>query len=67
MPGIGTQASAATPATANQPDIKLDIPDGSSSEEESDRESNDKSLLVSSSLLPSSDEGGQANQLAGSR
>jgi hypothetical protein len=34
--GIGTQASAAAPATANQLVIKLDNNDGSSSNEESD-------------------------------
>jgi hypothetical protein len=66
VPGIGTQASAAAPVTANQTIIKLDNNDGSSSKEESDGESNDESSLGSSSLLTSSDEGGQANQPAGS-
>jgi hypothetical protein len=66
VPGVGTQAFAATPAMANQPVIKLDITDSSSSEEESDGESNDESSLGSSSSLTSSDEGGQASQPAGS-
>jgi hypothetical protein len=65
--GIGTQASAAAPATANQPVIKLDNTDDSSSKEESDGKSNNESSLGSSSLLTSSDEDGQDNQLAGSR
>jgi hypothetical protein len=66
VPGVGSQASAAASATANQPVIKLDNTDGSSSEEESDGESNDESSLGSSSLWTSSDEGSQANQPASS-
>jgi hypothetical protein len=37
-PGVGIQAFAAAPATANQPVIELDNTDGSSSKEESDGE-----------------------------
>jgi hypothetical protein len=66
VPGVGTQTSAAAPATANQPVIELDNTDGSSSKEESEGESNDESSLGSSSLLTSSDEGGQASQPASS-
>jgi hypothetical protein len=65
-PGFGTKASAATPATANQPVIELDQTNGFSSNE-SEEESNDESSTGSSSLLTSSDEGGQASQPAGSR
>ena len=66
-PGIGTQASAATPATADQLIIELDQTNDSFSKEESDKESDDESSSGSSSLLTSSDEDGQASQPAGSR
>jgi hypothetical protein len=66
VPGIGTQASAAASATANQPVIELDQTNGSTSKEESDGESNDESSSKSSSLSTSSDEDGQAHQPAGS-
>jgi hypothetical protein len=66
-PGFGTKASAAAPATADQPGIELDQTNGSSSGEESDRESGDVSSSGSSSLLTSNDEDGQASQPAGSR
>jgi hypothetical protein len=65
-PGVGTQASAATPATANQLVIELEQTDGSTSKEESDGESGDESSSRSSFLLTSSDEDGQASHLAGS-
>jgi hypothetical protein len=69
-PGVeqdfGTKASAATPATANQPVIELDQTNGSSSGEESEGESNDESSSGLSSPSTSSDEGGQASQPAGS-
>jgi hypothetical protein len=67
VPGIGTQASATAPATADQPVIKLDNTNSSSSEEESDGESNNESSSWSPSLSTSSDEGGKASQLASSR
>jgi hypothetical protein len=66
VPGIGTQASAATSATANQPVIELDQTKGPTSKEESDGESSDESSSGSSSLLTSIDEDGQACQPAGS-
>jgi hypothetical protein len=66
VPGIGTQASAATSATADQPVIELDQTNGSTSKEESDGESNDESSSRSSYSLTSSDEDGQARQPAGS-
>jgi hypothetical protein len=56
--GVGTQASAAASATADQLVIELDNTDGSSSKEESDGGSDDESFLGSSSLSTSSDEGG---------
>jgi hypothetical protein len=65
-PGIGTQASAAAPATANQQVIKLGNTNGSSSKYECDGESNDESYSESSSTSSYSDEGGQASQPAGS-
>jgi len=65
-PGFGTKASAAAPATADQPVIELDQTDGSSSGEESEGESDDESSSGSSSSSTSSDEGGQASQPAGS-
>ncbi len=65
-PGIGTQASAAATATANQPVIELDQTKGSASKEESDGESDDESSSGSSSSSTSSDEDGQACQPAGS-
>jgi hypothetical protein len=43
VPGIGTQASAATSATANQQVIELNQTDGSTSKEESDGERDDES------------------------
>ncbi len=64
--GFGTKASAAAPATADQPVIELDQTDGSSSGEESEEESDDESSSGSSSSSTSSDEGGQASQPAGS-
>jgi hypothetical protein len=63
--GIGTQASAAASATADQPVIELDHTDGSTSKEESDGESNDESSSGSSSSSTSSDENSQAHQPAG--
>ncbi len=66
LPGIGTQASAAASATANQPVIELNQTNGSTSKEESDGESNDESFSGLSSSSTSSDEDGQACQLAGS-
>jgi hypothetical protein len=63
--GIGTQASAAASATANQPVIELNQTDGSTSKEESDGESNDESSSLSSSLSTSIDEESQACQPAG--
>ncbi len=42
-PGVSTQASAAAPATANQPVIELDQTNGSTSKEEGDGESSDES------------------------
>jgi hypothetical protein len=48
--GVGTQASAAAPATANQPVIELDQTNGSTSKEESDGESGDESSSRSSFL-----------------
>jgi hypothetical protein len=65
-PGVGTQASAAEPATANQPVIELDQTNSSSSKDESDGERGNESSSRSSSLSASSDEDGQASQLAGS-
>ncbi len=65
-PGVGTQASASKPATADQPVIELDQTDSSSSKDESDGESSDESSSRSSSLSTSSDEDGQASQPAGS-
>jgi hypothetical protein len=67
VPGIGTQASAATSATADQPVVELNQTDSSTSKEESDGESDDESSSGSSSLSTSSDEDGQACQPAGSR
>jgi hypothetical protein len=64
--GVGTQASAAAPATANQPVIELDQTNSSSSKDVSDGESGDESSSRSSSMSISSDEDGQASQLAGS-
>jgi hypothetical protein len=64
--GVGNQASAAAPATANQPVIELDQTDSSSSKVKSDGDSGDKSSSRSSSLSTSSDEDGQATQPAGS-
>jgi hypothetical protein len=64
--GVGTQASAAAPATADQPVIELDQTNSSSSKDKSDGESGDESSSRSSSLLTSSDEDGQASQPAGS-
>jgi hypothetical protein len=63
--GFGTKASAAAPATADQPVIELDQTNGSSSGEESDGESGDVSSSGSSSLLTSSGEDGQASHPAG--
>ncbi len=65
-PGFGTKASAAAPATANQPVIELDQTNGSASGLESDGESGDVSSSGSSSLSTSSGEDGQASQPAGS-
>jgi hypothetical protein len=65
-PGVGTQASAAAPATADQPVIELNRTNSSSSKDESDGESGDESSSRSSSLLTSSDEDGQASQQASS-
>jgi hypothetical protein len=64
--GVGTQASAAALATANQPVIELDQTNSSSSKDKSDGESGDESSSRSSSSSTSSDEDGQASQLAGS-
>jgi hypothetical protein len=64
--GIGTQASAAASATADQPVIELDQTNGSTSKKESDGESDDESSSRSSSLSISSDKDGQACQPAGS-
>ena len=64
--GFGTKASAAAPATADQPVIELSQTNGSSSGEESEGESDDESSSGSSPLLTSSDEGGQACQPSGS-
>ena len=66
-PGFDTKASAAAPATADQPVIELDQTNGFSSGEESEGESDGESSSGLPSLLPSSDEGGQASQPAGSR
>jgi hypothetical protein len=63
--GIGTQASAAPSATANQPVIELDHTDGSTSEEESNGESDDQPSSGLSSSSTSSDEDSQAHQPAG--
>jgi hypothetical protein len=64
-PGFdGTKASAAAPATDDQPVIELGQTDGSSSGEESDGESGDVFFSGSSSLLTSSGEDGQASQPA---
>ncbi len=65
-PGFGTQASAATPATADQPVIEHDQTHSSSSKDESDGDSGDESSSRSSSSLTSSDEDGQASQPASS-
>jgi hypothetical protein len=65
VPGIGTQASAAASATANQPVIELDQTNSSTFKEESDGESDDESSSRSSSLSTSSDEDSQACQPAG--
>ncbi len=67
VPGIGTQASAAASATANQPVIELNQINSSTSKEESDGESDDESSSGSSSLSTFSDKDGQARQPAGSR
>ncbi len=64
---IGTQASAAASARANQPVIELNQTDGSTSKEEIDGESDDESSSGSSSPPTSSDEDGQACQPSGSR
>ena len=64
-PDFGTKASAAAPATANQPVIELDQTNSSSSKEESGGESGDDSSSGSSSLLTSSGGDGQASQPAG--
>jgi hypothetical protein len=64
--GIGTRASAAAPATADQPVIDLDQTNSSSCKDESDEESGDESSSKSSSLLTSSDEDGQASHPSGS-
>ncbi len=66
-PGVGKQASAAAPATADQLVIELDRTNSSSSKDKSDGERCDESSCRSSSLLTSSDEDGQASQPAGSR
>jgi hypothetical protein len=66
-PGIGTQASTATPATANQPVIELNQTYSSSYEDKSDGESGDESSSRSSSSSTSSDEDGQVSQPASSR
>jgi hypothetical protein len=58
VPGIGTQASTAASATADQPVTEIDQTDGSTSKEESDGEINDESSSGSSSLSTSSDEDG---------
>ncbi len=65
-PGFGTKASAAAPATADQPVIELNQTNGSSSGEESEGESDDEFSSGLSSSSTSSDEGGQASQPAGS-
>ena len=63
---VGTKASAATPATANQLVIELNQTNDSFSKKESDGESSDEFYSRSSSLSASSDEDGQASQPAGS-
>ncbi len=64
-PGFGTKASAAAPATVDQPIIECDHTDGSSSKEDSEGESGDESSSGSSSSSTSSDEDeGQASQPA---
>jgi hypothetical protein len=65
--GIGTQASAAAPATANQPVIELDQTSGSTSKDKSDGGSSDESSSRSSFSSTSSDEDGQASQPASSK
>jgi hypothetical protein len=67
VPGIGTQASAAASATADQPVIELNQTNSSTSGEESDGENDDESSCGSLSSSTSSDEDGQACEPTGSR